>query len=128
MTKNKTLYQRRATGYEPRELDDGDGNLPTESFDKRLTSRVTEVRSTIDDINDNIIVQTDSNTQAAQLQGTQRKTYYFNGYRVEEERGGPTVSTEDWFLYLFVRLYRLFSLGTISYVGPLRWNEFFYGT
>ena len=97
MTKNKTLYQRRATGYEPRELDDGDGNLPMDSSDKRLTSRVTEVRSTIDDINDNIIVQTDSNTQAAQLQGTQRKTYYFNGYRVEEERGGPTVSTEDRF-------------------------------
>ena len=97
MNKNKSLYQRRATGYEPRELDDGEGNLPKD-HDKRLTSRVTEVRSTIDDINDNIVVQTDSNNPAAQLQGNQRKTYYFNGYRVEEERGGPTVSTEERFL------------------------------
>ena len=96
MSKNKTLYQRRATGYEPREFED-EKSLPMDSQEKRLTSRVTEVRSTIDDINDNIIVQTDSNRQAAQLQGTQRKTYYFNGYRVEEERGGPTVSTEDRF-------------------------------
>ena len=98
MTKNKALYQRRATGYEPRELDDGEGNLPRD-YEKRLTSRVTEVRSTIDDINDNIVVQTDgSNNPAAKLEGSQRKTYYFNGYRVEEERGGPTVSTEEWFL------------------------------
>ena len=102
MSKNKSLYQRRATGYEPRELDDGEGNLPKD-YDKRLTSRVTEVRSTIDDINDNIVVQTDSNNPAAQLQGNQRKTYYFNGYRVEEERGGPTVSTEERFLYLTSR-------------------------
>merc|ERR1719454_2806377 len=79
MSKNKTLYQRRATGYEPRELDDGEGNLPN-YYEKRLTSRVTEVRSTIDDINDNIVVQTDgSNNPAAKLEGNQRKTYYFNG-------------------------------------------------
>ena len=97
MNKNKTLYQRRATGYEPRAFDDKEGELPMD--EKRLTSRVTEVRSTIDDINDNIIVQTDSNTQAAKLEGNQRKTYYFNGYRVEEERGGPTVSTEERFTH-----------------------------
>ena len=102
MNKNKSLYQRRATGYEPREFDDAEGNL-TKDHDKRLTSRVTEVRSTIDDINDNIVVQTDSNNPAAQLQGNQRKTYYFNGYRVEEERGGPTVSTEDRFLNFLSR-------------------------
>ena len=98
ISKNKSLYQRRATGYEPRELDDGDGNLPKD-YEKRLTSRVTEIRSTIDDINDNIVVQTDSNNPAAKLEGNQRKTYYFNGYRVEEERGGPTVSTEERFPY-----------------------------
>ena len=116
MNKNKSLYQRRATGYEPRELDDGEGNLPKD-HDKRLTSRVTEVRSTIDDINDNIVVQTDSNNPAAQLQGNQRKTYYFNGYRVEEERGGPTVSTEERFPY--ETMSKKDVLVQVSRVGPI---------